>query len=248
MCTVVIEWQPGSSEPLAIGANRDENPTRPSTHFNWRNDGRALYPLDVRGGTWIGANVYGVVVAITNTDGTKHFQSRKSRGMLVTKALEFKSVSDICDWANLIRSDEYNGFNLILIDKEQAVVYTGDTVTVGIQKTIFEPGLHVITGFGIDTWKIRRCSRIEAELEDALFLNTDFVLKKIMSIHDTGSVDTDVCIHDPNESHVTVSSCVITADTFWSFHVQAINAPPCSREQWDKWTVINEEILLNQIL
>jgi len=232
MCTVILSISPGTETPLLVGANRDEDLNRPSLHFSMSDDGQVLYPLDVGGGTWIGASRSGVFAALTNRDDVKDVRGRKSRGALVTRALRSGSGDLVAKWADDLVPSEYNGFRLIVADRLSCTVWEGDGVSSGVAIKILNPGLHVVTGFGLDTWDIPRCAFIRDELSGRFDIED---LKRVLSSHRSGTVDSDVCIHDPEESHVTVSSCIVRASTDWTFHVDATPIAPCrTRLRWGR--------------
>ena len=227
--------KPNGKIPLLVGANRDERIDRPSSHFELRNKGKAFYPLDVGGGTWIGVNDYGLFAAITNRDDDTHVLGRESRGKLVTRALEASSVSEVSEWADALTPSHFNGFRLIVADILSCVVWGGDGVSSSISRTVLTHGLHIITGFGLDTWEIPRCSYVKRAVTRSCNISD---MKKVLSYHETGHMEDDVCVHDPRESHVTVSSCVIQASPEWrSFRVEAVKTAPCFGKQWDSWTI-----------
>ncbi len=232
MCTVIISSRDTGNIPLLVGANRDERVSRPSSHFELREKNRALYPLDVGGGTWIGVNNSGLFVAITNIDNDKHIPGRESRGMLVKMALRAQSLREVSEWADLLVPKRYNGFRLIVADMLSCVIWMGDGLSDVVTRTVLPPGLHVISGFGVDTWDVPRCSTIKKALSGDFGLQE---MQQILSHHATGKVDDDVCVHDPDETHVTVSSCIIQATSDWGFKVDAVKTAPCLSTPWDYW-------------
>jgi hypothetical protein len=121
-------------------------------------------------------------------------------------------------------------------------VWEGDGISDEVDIRVLKPGLHVITGFGLDTWDVPRCAFIRDELLRGFpphgrgRLDTED-LKRVLSSHRAGTVDSDVCVHDPGESHLTVSSCVVRATADWSFHVDATPAAPCLGRPWDRFRI-----------
>jgi len=238
MCTVIVQQSTDDEQRLIIGANRDEDVLRHSGHFGWHDSGHALHPTDVGGGTWIGVNDDGIFAALTNRDDVVHKPNRRSRGALVRRALEARSIVDVTYWVNWLDPSRYNGFRLIIVDRTGCHIWEGDGRSSQPALRYFPPDntMHVITGFGVDTWHVERCKRIRDDLWAAPYAN-DF--KRALALHVTGKVADDVCIHDPTESHQTRSSCIITANATWDFHVEAVNVPPCKATNWDAWDVKN---------
>jgi len=68
VCTIVIAWQVFTDTPVVVAANRDELLDRPSEPpAVVEEDPRVGAPRDAEaGGTWIGYNEHGVLVALTN--------------------------------------------------------------------------------------------------------------------------------------------------------------------------------------
>ena len=230
MCTVIIS---NDDTHFIVGANRDERLTRQSSHFSLHD--HALYPVDVVGGTWIGVNDKGMFAAITNRDDTEHVSHKKSRGILVKRLLQFDHMDHIRKFMdNNVDPKQYNGFNIIVFNRFSGFVFSNDRKSINHLE--LDKGLHVITGYGIDTYDIPRCAFIKRELATI----NSIELKRVLSSHICNDVLYDVCIHDPKETHQTRSSCIISADEYFNFNVEAIDHPPCTQNiEWDKWMVIN---------
>jgi uncharacterized protein with NRDE domain len=84
MCTVVILRRPGHDWPLLLAANRDEMRGRPwsppGRHWPDRPATRAGLDHEA-GGSWLGVNDSGVVVAILNRRGSLGTaEGKRSRG------------------------------------------------------------------------------------------------------------------------------------------------------------------------
>lgn len=241
MCTVVIQWKP---EQIFVMANRDENPQRPSTDFDYRNNSRAFYPLDVGGGSWIGVNDSGIFCAITNRDDSKFEKGRKSRGKLVTRVLECKSYEEASKFAANLDCREYNGFRLIISCPDGLGVYSGNGIDQLPEFTYLDskfsiwnnkPGFHVISGHGIDRWDVERCKFLK---DNAGKLKS--TAKDLLSFHGDNTVDSAVCVHDPKEYHQTVSSCIITGQqalfgSYYQWDIESTTSPPCHDKTWNHY-------------
>jgi len=227
VCTLIVDWKPGS---LVVGANRDERVDRPSEPFKHR-DG-VLCPLDVLGGSWVGVNQWGVFVALTNLDEyRKTDKEKKTRGDLVMRALKRTGAPDaavsLLSWED---PENYKGCILLIGDTNALymVVFDGKNSTI---KTM-NPGLYVSTGWGINTWDIPRCDYIKNKY------NGKSSLKDILKYHGSFDVESEVCVHDPEETHQTRSSCIITSENnFSKFNVEHIDTRPCENIEWKKETI-----------
>ena len=122
-------------------------PSSPPSVFD--EDPRIVAPRDEEaGGTWLGYNEHGVLAAVTNRWTTNHLAGERSRGLLVGDALQHASAREAVDLVvDSTAEYEYDGFNLVLADADDAVLleWDGDLV-----RTSFDPGLHVVVNVGYD--------------------------------------------------------------------------------------------------
>lgn len=148
MCTLAVLRSPGADHPLVVAANRDERMDRPAESWSVRSGEkgmRYLAPLDVTaGGTWMGLNQAGVVVAITNHHtGLPPDPSRHSRGELVERALSLRSAVDAKDALEAIPYLRFNAFHLLVADATHAWLWHGDATQSAWEA--LSAGVHVIT-------------------------------------------------------------------------------------------------------
>jgi uncharacterized protein with NRDE domain len=143
MCTVILRFAPGTSEPLILGAVRDEFADRawdpPDRHWG----DRLLGGRDrVAGGTWLAVDPERpAVAALLNgvrlpvpADG-----DRPSRGDLPLLALRGEPLP---------APGRYNGYHLLVGDPTAVDVWTWDGADVTHRS--LDPGDHVIVNAGID--------------------------------------------------------------------------------------------------
>lgn len=125
-------------------------------------------------------------------------------------------------------------------------IWSGDGQSQEVQILELEPGLHVVSGFGIDTWEVERCQKIKSD-----FSMSYAKLTKLLSFHGNGTVNSAVCVHDPNEYHKTVSSCIIKHQFDDSFLIYETMVPPC-KSDWKMhgFSALNKKdlILVDYIL
>src|SRR3954469_8090957 len=143
MCTVLLRFAPGTSEPLVLGAVRDEFADRawdpPDKHWGDRLVGGRDR---VAGGTWLAVHPdRPAVAALLNgvrlpvpADG-----DRPSRGDLPLMALR---------GAALAPPARYNGYHLLVADPTAVDVWTWDGVDLTHRS--LDPGDHVLVNAGID--------------------------------------------------------------------------------------------------
>lgn len=124
MCTVIILRRPDHRWPLLVGANRDEQITRPwlapSRHWPDRPDVTAGLD-ELGGGSWMGLNDHGVVACILNRRGTLGPQDGKlSRGEIVLDALDHPDASAAADALKHLDGKAFRDFNLLIADNRDA--------------------------------------------------------------------------------------------------------------------------------
>jgi uncharacterized protein with NRDE domain len=150
VCTLVLAWQVFADTPVAVAANRDEADDRPS-HPPERIDGdpAVVAPRDEEaGGTWIGYNEHGVLVAVANRWIEANLAGERSRGLLVRDALGHESAEDAARFVErAVGDDEYQGFNLVIADASAAVLLEWDG---RLNVRNLSPGVHVVVNVGAD--------------------------------------------------------------------------------------------------
>jgi hypothetical protein len=112
--------------------NRDERRTRPDAlgpclrHIRRR---AAAFPLDpLSGGTWIGVNDAGLVLALLNrTVGAVAVdRPRQSRGIIIPPLLAHDTLDAVVERANRILPDRFEPFRLIALQGMALAVVTSD--------------------------------------------------------------------------------------------------------------------------
>ena len=103
-----------------IAANRDEMADRPwsppARHWPDRPDVTAGRD-DLAGGSWLGINETGVVVAILNRRGTLGpMDGMRSRGELVLDALDHADAVEAVEALSALDPAAYRSFNMVIAD------------------------------------------------------------------------------------------------------------------------------------
>ncbi|MDT8410155.1 MAG: NRDE family protein [Wenzhouxiangellaceae bacterium] len=165
MCLIAFRWQPQSSQPLVLAANRDEfhaRPTRPLGWWQW--PGGPLAGRDLKaGGTWMAVARNGRYAAVTNFRDVDAGPGSRSRGDLPVAWLECDDPADVFARRLYRQREDYAPFNLLL----------GDQGRLWIVGTHAEPapvsaGIHALSNHLIDTpWpkSIRAVRLLEQWLE-----------------------------------------------------------------------------------
>lgn len=161
MCLLVIATGCLRDTPLVLAANREEDFARPATGPTLVADGRLRFVAGLdqaAGGTWLGLNERGVIVAVSNRPAPPVAQPR-SRGLLACDLLQQTTVSAAADLAQCqLASGRYQGANFLIADRIQAVVvHGGDRVRVAE----LPPGLHLLSHGDVDDVSDPRLARAQ---------------------------------------------------------------------------------------
>ena len=149
MCLITFAWQQADC-PLVLVANRDEFFARPSQPAHWWQDRPGVYAgRDLRaGGSWLGVSRSGRIAALTNVrDPRSNRSDAQSRGQLVADFLAGDLAPGAYAQQVLRDGERYNGFNLLLADRN-AMVYVGNR-----QSTVrsLQPGVFALSNAALDT-------------------------------------------------------------------------------------------------
>jgi uncharacterized protein with NRDE domain len=145
MCLVALLFRVAGDAPVVVGANREEFYVRggePPQLFG--GPVRFVGGRDpAAGGTWLGVNQHGVLVAVTNRVKSHLPAQPRSRGLLLADLLACASAAAAADLAaRELGQDRYAGCNFLCADATHAtVLHAGDWLRV---RTL-PPGIHVLT-------------------------------------------------------------------------------------------------------
>jgi uncharacterized protein with NRDE domain len=150
MCLLALFYRVVPDAPLVVGANREEFYARggePPQILDGRC--RSVGGRDpAAGGTWLGVNDHGVLVAITNRPKTYPPAQPPSRGLLVRELLCHDSAASVVRQATLeLGQGRYAGCNVLCADAESAaVLHAGDWLRI----RPLPPGLHILTAHDVN--------------------------------------------------------------------------------------------------
>lgn len=150
MCFVLLLHRVVANAPTVLVANRDESWTRPSAPpRRWPvspAETPFVAPVDeLAGGTWLGINAAGTVIAVTNRPSGTPDPTRESRGRLVTDLLRIGTLAATGEHLRAIDPERYNPCNLLVADSDRAVAFALEGT---VHETELEPGMHVLTNRG----------------------------------------------------------------------------------------------------
>jgi uncharacterized protein with NRDE domain len=145
MCLVALFFRVVEDAPVVVGANREE-------YYARGGEPPQLFPGPVRfaagrdpvaGGTWLGVNEHGVLVAVTNRPKLEQPDQPRSRGLLTRELLACPSAKAAADLAaRELDTGRYAGCNFLCADARDAVVLQGGD---WLRVRPLPPGLHVLT-------------------------------------------------------------------------------------------------------
>lgn len=180
MCLIVFAWKLVPGIPLVAAANRDEFYDRPAAPAGWWEDHPQIYAgRDLRGGgAWMGVTREGRFAAVTNIRAPfEKRQDAPSRGGLVTDFLRSADAPQAYVAALAERAGHYNGFNLLVGNREQLVWYSNGQPDDERNGKSLAPGLYGLSNGALDApWpkvvrtKAQFCSLLcQGAPEDAYF-------------------------------------------------------------------------------
>lgn len=169
MCLFSVVYQIAPDCSVLVFANREESPGRPCTvpHLieTSPNKARWMGGQDLKaGGTWLGINQAGLLVAVTNRRKTQTPKELKSRGLLCRELLEQESLDAAeAEFSRLWKQESFAGFNLMMITRERGVVISaGDEFRI----QPLESGLHAVTNFDWNDPTDRRLQRVRSLMNE----------------------------------------------------------------------------------
>jgi uncharacterized protein with NRDE domain len=229
MCTLVVASKVVPGYPLVIIANRDEMKDRASSPpMRWP-AGYIAPRDDVRGGTWLGLSAEsGVFVGITNRYLGPRDDKRRSRGALVTDALEAASSAESIHQAMAkIDPAAYNGFHLVYADTKNVFATISDGTSV--MQLSLGNGVSIVTertfGPGLDKERVAKIHRAWSNLSE------DFTAEratKLLTEHDDQDPLGATCIHLDALRYGTRSAMVLTFAESGAQEMLWAEGPPCT--------------------
>ncbi len=150
MCLILFLYDKDPDYRLILAANRDEFYDRPTSPLAfWDDAPDVLAGRDLKGtGTWLGITKKGRIAAITNFREPDLFKpDAPSRGLLISDYLTGTKAPKIYLKHIKTIGHRYNGFNLIVGDKNGLYYYSNKTDTIRRLK----PGLYGLSNHLLDT-------------------------------------------------------------------------------------------------
>ena len=228
MCMLAMVFRAVDDCPVLVAANREESYDRPGTVPELWENLTIVAGRDPRaGGTWLGVNHHGVVVAVTNRRKQPTATAPRSRGLLAVDLLACGTAREAHERAlGELQRHAYAGCNLLVVDAAGAyVVQAGEL----LRSNPLPPGIHVLTSHDLNEPADGRTARALGWLNSFDARTTDGWLDELPRVcRDHGGPDGPaICLH--SDTRGTVSSSVVALpqrleQSRW-LHAQG---PPCS--------------------
>lgn len=156
MCLIALLYRVVGDAPVVLGANREEAYARggepPAVRSGPCPFVAGIDP--VQGGTWLGVNAAGVLIAVTNRLKTNLPAEPRSRGLLTRDLLSCSSASAAATWAGrALGQNHYAGCNFLCADANNAIIIQGGE---WLRVRPLPPGLHVLANRDVNDATDRR--------------------------------------------------------------------------------------------
>lgn len=165
MCLLAIIYRVLDEAPLLLAANREEFYDRPAFPPEVQPEiPKTLCGMDRRaGGTWLGVNEHGLVVAVTNRTKSHLPLDPPSRGLLCRRLLMFPDAAAAAEHGLAeLKTGRYAGANYLCVDAAEGfVLHGGDQV----EQIALQSRLHIITNGDLNDPTDRRISLARRLLE-----------------------------------------------------------------------------------
>ena len=242
MCLLAIFFRAVDDAPLIVGANREEIYSRPSLPPHIL-DGpsRSVAGTDKEaGGTWLGVNERGVLVAVTNRMKTRTVPQPRSRGLLVREMLECLTAEEAIDLATKeLDLHRYAGCNIVCADSKRLMIFqAGDWLRI----KPMPPGLHVLPNDDINDASEPRLAYAQSFLTERPYETSfDCVTALRQLCRHTGTDGSPaICIHGKNKGTVSSSLIVLRHDLYRSTYLHAFGPP--DQTDYEDYSPLLQEI------
>jgi uncharacterized protein with NRDE domain len=230
MCLLVISYRAAGDAPILVAANREERFDRPTLPPQVQpGRPRVLCGIDRQaGGTWLGVNEHGLLVAVTNRPRTSPPPRPRSRGLLCRDLLACRSAAEAARRAlEAIETGRYDGANYVCLDLRQAIaIHAGDR----LGSRAIEPGLHLMANGDLDDAGDRRLARARELLAAGpLGSGAEFVARTAeVCAHG------DIVLRGPDRGTVSSDQIALTADADAAIYRHAPGPP--DRRPYDDYS------------
>jgi hypothetical protein len=198
--------------------NRDERLDRgaavpPATFQCWKI--AAIYPRDVEGGTWIGANELGVAFALMNwNDVTPLTQKRQSRGFIIPELLGCHSSREVQNLVGTLKLDGVLPFRVIGIwpDSNTVNEFRWDSRQLATEAKPWKPHHWFSSSLSDEEAAEKRGATCRAAGHD-LDAGSLAWTRKLHRSHDAGAGAFSICVHREQVQTASYTELICTPNT-----------------------------------
>jgi uncharacterized protein with NRDE domain len=226
MCLLALFFRMASDAAVVVGANREEHYTRggePPRLLDGPVD--AVAGIDpVAGGSWLGVNAHGVLVAVTNRPKSEPPAQPRSRGLLLRDLLNSRSAAAAISLATgELGRNCYAGCNFLVADNSRAeVIHAGDWLRI----RPLPPGLHVLTAHDVNDASDRRLGHALWWLSQRNYDKAEQCLSALKELcAQPGNGDPPICLHGDKGGTVSSSLIALRSSLALSTYLHAQGPP-----------------------
>jgi uncharacterized protein with NRDE domain len=226
MCLLALFYRVVEDAPVIIGANREEFYARGGEPPALLAGPRPIVAgVDPRaGGTWLGVNDRGVLVAVTNRPRSQAPAEPRSRGLLAREMLGCGSAAQAAELATReLGTNRYAGCNFLCADRERAVaILAGEWLRV----RPLPPGLHVLTAHDVNDEGDRRLGHALWWLSNRGYGAANHCVAALKELcAQSGGPDPPICLHGADRGTVSSSIIALTDSLAQSSYWHAQGSP-----------------------
>ena len=210
MCLIAFQFQPNHAHPLLLAANREEFFDRPALPPHKQAGSPAVMcGIDERaGGTWLGVNQFGVLVAVTDRRKKEVPLAPRSRGLLCRELLNCPTALVAHELAMAeLSQNSYAGCNFLLADLLTAhIIHAGDQ----LETNTLSAGFYAVANGNINDEQDARLNRVRQSHISHISTAAQFI-SQAQQMCAWGSGPTgEAAIVLRKDARGTVSSSIIT--------------------------------------
>ncbi len=241
MCLLALFFRVVDDAPVVVGANREEAYNRGGEPPRiLEGSCRIVAGLDPKaGGTWLGVNQYGVLVAVTNRPKLEPPPQPRSRGQLARDLLVCPTATAAAALAGReLGENRYAGCNVLCADRDAAfVLHGGDWLRV----RPLPPGLHVLTSNDVNDGSDRRLGHALWWLSERHYYRAEHCIAALKEVcGQTGNGDPPICFRLKHRGTVSSSIVVLRESLRHSTYLHA-QGPP-DRTPYDDYSELLRQL------
>jgi uncharacterized protein with NRDE domain len=238
MCVFSVAYRIFPDCPIFVLTNRDESTERPTLsprifESTTPNGARWFGGADQKaGGTWLGVNEHGLLVAVTNRKTASVSTNPRSRGLLCRDLLEYATIKSAIDRVGAeLSGHAYAGFNLILLTARRPRAFVLEVADESRLHKL-KPGIHTIGNGHLDALDDARVQRMQALVEEMVSEHRNWRdcvdrAQAICRIHSDGSVP-GICLHGDGWGTLGSTIVGLALDARQSVYHYAAGPPCCT--------------------